>query len=119
MKCYQRWQSQNRRLEENSNWRGGKSFEPYPLIWNKELREFIRERDRRICMICGLPEEINLKKCGEKLGIHHIDYNKENCDRLNLISLCHDCHTMTNFNRDYWQKYFTNLQPSLPIAVNQ
>jgi len=32
-----------------------------------------------------------------------IDYNKENLEESNLISLCMPCHRKTNFNRDYWQ----------------
>ena len=74
----------------------------YPLEFNRVLRESIRERDDRICQLCGKIEENN----GQKLAIHHIDYDKGNCNSDNLISLCVSCHTKTNFNREYWIEFF-------------
>lgn len=38
--------------------------------------------------------------------IHHIDYNKMNSSIANLVSLCHSCHSKTNFNRERWLDYF-------------
>lgn len=38
--------------------------------------------------------------------VHHIDYNKLNCNPNNLITLCKSCHMKTNFNREYWLDYF-------------
>lgn len=47
--------------------------------------------------------------CGE-LGyeIHHIDYNKDNNDKNNLMLLCKSCHAKTNSSRAYWEKYLKN-----------
>ncbi len=90
-------------LGEKSNlWKGGISFEPYGLEFNEDLREVIRNRDRRKCRIC---EKTELEE-GKKLSCHHIDYNKRNNDPINLISLCIKCHSKTNGNRNYWIKYF-------------
>ncbi len=86
------------------NWRGGKSFEPYPLGWTKTFKEQIRYRDGYRCQMCGMPEVEH----GRKLDTHHIDYDKSNLDQFNLISLCKKCHPKTNFNREYWIKYFNN-----------
>lgn len=83
----------------NPNWKGGLSFEPYPLGWNKTFKEQIRQRDGRKCKICGIPEI----ECKRKLNVHHIDYNKNNLSPDNLISLCGSCHTKTNGNRAYFQ----------------
>ena len=84
----------------NLCWRGGISFEPYSLDWTQTLKRSIRERDRYCCQMCGLPQ-------GDRAhDVHHIDYDKKNCDPKNLITLCHGCHTKTNFNRDYWIKFF-------------
>lgn len=83
-------------LENNPNWKGGKSFEPYPLSWTKELKTFIRKRDNFTCCICN--------KNG--YDVHHIDYNKENCSPDNLITLCRSCHAKTHHNREYWSEYF-------------
>jgi len=43
------------------------------------------------------------------LSVHHIDYNKQNCDDFNLITLCKSCHSKTGFNREYWIEYFNDI----------
>lgn len=86
--------------ENASNWRGGTSFLPYCHKFNNELKERIRERDNRTCQLCAIKEN------GKKLDVHHIHYDKENCDP-DLIALCHCCHAKVNSsNRIYWEKYF-------------
>jgi hypothetical protein len=86
----------------NPNWRGGLSYEPYCEIWTNELKEYIKYRDKNICLnpCCKSSNPSNLV-------IHHIDYNKKNCDQYNLITLCNTCNTEANFNRQwhmYWYK---------------
>lgn len=85
--------------EANPNWRGGIAFLPYCPKFNKELKERIRERDNRTCQLCGIREN------GKKLRIHHIHYDKPNCEP-DLIALCHSCHAKTNGNRDYYETLF-------------
>jgi len=87
--------------ERNHNWRGGISFEPYPLGWNKTFKEQIRYRDKYKCQLCGVSEV----ECNRRLEVHRIDYNKKNLNTENLISLCKSCHMRTNFNRDYYYTY--------------
>lgn len=82
------------------NWQGGKSFEPYTIDWTNNLRISIRERDKYTCQIC------NEKQGDRAHHIHHIDYNKLNCNPNNLITLCHSCHMKTNRNRELWVNYF-------------
>ena len=84
---------------KNPNWRGGISFESYSIEWTETLKRAIRERDKYICKMCN--------DYGNE--IHHIDYNKINCNPVNLITLCHSCHSKTNFNRKNWIIYFKNL----------
>lgn len=91
------------REEKNPNWRGGIGYLPYPFEFNGELKETIRDRDNHICQLCGIPE----CECDRRLLIHHIDYDKTNCARDNLISLCNRCHGRVHYNRDYWQSYFS------------
>ena len=91
-----------------SNWQGGISFEPYPLDWTNDLRESIRKRDNYICQECGIHQD-ELKGFYRKLDIHHIDYDKDNLNPNNLISLCKSCHVKTNFNRKYWIEYFNKF----------
>lgn len=88
------------RREKHYNWQGGISNNPYSVDWTETLRRSIRERDNYICQLCS-------KLQGDiALPVHHIDYNKQNCNPNNLITLCANCHCKTNFNREYWTKYF-------------
>ena len=88
--------------KNHHDWQGGISFEPYGLEFNNDLREVVRNRDRRKCFICEKTELENR----EKLTVHHIDYNKQNNNPNNLITLCRGCHIKTNSNRDNWINYF-------------
>lgn len=85
------------------NWRGGLS--PYPKGWTDTLRKSIRQRDNYVCQICGMRQD-KLKGMFKKLDVHHIDYNKDNLNPNNLITLCQKCHMKTNYKRRYWKKYF-------------
>ena len=77
----------------------------YPNKFNKILKQSIRARDNHVCQICGK----TTKKNGRALDVHHIDYIKSNLDPENLISLCQNCHSETNGNRDIYQEYFKIL----------
>lgn len=88
--------------ERHPCWKGGIGKKPYPFDFNKELKELIRKRDHYTCQLCGMPECEN----GQKLTIHHIDYNKDNLDPKNLTSLCRRCNPKVNFKREHWQKFF-------------
>ena len=86
------------RGEKNYFWKGGiTSFEPYSIDWTETLRRSIRERDRYTCQLCGKEPAVS---------VHHIDYNKKNCNPTNLITLCKNCSSKVNFKRTYWKKYF-------------
>ena len=107
--------------ERHYNWQGGKSFEPYGLEFNGELREQIRKRDACRCQQCFRHQDELYTKSGRKyrLIVHHIDYDKKNNNPENLISLCMGCHFQTNFSREDWTKYFRdktdgNYQPLYP-----
>lgn len=86
-------------------WEGGISFEPYSQEWTKILKDIIRQRDNYKCHLCG-----NKKKGSQSLPVHHIDYDKKNCNPDNLITLCPTCHGKTNQNRQYWINYFRQPQ---------
>lgn len=86
--------------ENHPNWQGGVSRQIYGEDWTITLRRSIRERDGYRCQVCGFAQ-------GDRaFPVHHIDYNKKNCDPDNLITLCYSCHTKTNKNRVKWQEYF-------------
>ena len=71
------------------------------------IKEQIRERDNHKCQICGE------KQGKRKLDVHHIDYDKENLDLNNLITLCRSCHTKTLFNKDYQHAYCKYLMEEI------
>jgi hypothetical protein len=75
---------------KNPMWKGGVSFEPYGLEFNEELKEQIRKRDNYTCQECGISQE----ELGYKLHVHHIDFNKQNNNAMNLVSLCRGCHSL-------------------------
>ena len=95
--------------ENHPNWLGGKSREPYSIFFDIKLKEEIRKRDNYECQLCYITEEEHIIVFGEIFSIHHIDYDKRNCEKKDLITLCHNCHTRTNYNRTYWQEYFEKL----------
>jgi hypothetical protein len=96
------------RGDKSPNWRGGIQYEPYPAAFNDYLKEEIRKRDNYTCQMCGMIDEEHIQIYGYCLSIHHIDYIKENCHKSNLISLCNQCHSRTNYNREHWINYFRN-----------
>ncbi len=92
-------------------WKGGISFEPYGLEFNRELREQIKARDGYRCQECFKHESELFTKTGKprKLACHHCDYDKNNNSPENLLSLCIPCHSKTNFKRKHWTKYFQKM----------
>jgi len=85
--------------EKSSFWRGGAFTNLYPTKWTRALKRLIRERDNYTCQLCGKESKMGL-------SVHHIDYNKENCNEENLITLCKSCHSKTGKPREKWMKFF-------------
>ncbi len=86
--------------EKHSRWAGGLSRYPWPLKFNDSLKRRIRKRDNETCQECGA-------KTG--LTVHHIDYDKNNCDDCNLIALCRRCNSRANSNRREWQAKYSAM----------
>lgn len=108
--------TQKRKL--NSNYINGISRLPYTLEWTKDLKEEIRKRDNYACKLCNITEEEHISIIGCLLSIHHIDYDKQNCNESNLVTLCKQCNSRVNFNREYWKNYFKNLLASIKLKEN-
>jgi hypothetical protein len=87
----------------------GQGYDPYSKDFTPTLRKEIRERDNHTCQCCGMTQAEHLEKYNNSLDIHHIDYNKMNCDKDNLITLCHKCNMKANFNIDYWYAFYTYI----------
>ncbi len=73
----------------------------YPAAFKTWIRKEIRKRDNFTCQICG--------KISKSLDVHHIDYDKKNIEKQNLISLCHSCHSKTQARRNYWKSHLQQL----------
>lgn len=93
--------------DKNPMWKGGISYEGYSEEWTNELKTLIRKSYGFCCLICH--------KNG--FDVHHIDYNKKNCNPTNLVCLCRSCHMKTNTKREYWQEYFTNLKMTQGVVI--
>jgi len=91
--------------ENNSQWQGGKSFEPYGIEFDKEFKQQIFERDNYTCQCSDCEHKSNL------LDAHHIDYDKKNNIIENIITLCRSCHSKTNGkkNRQYYTEFYQNI----------
>lgn len=100
--CSRRCAELDMTKEKHPCWKGGISKEPYPFDFDKELKEIIKKRDGYQCQLCDISQN------GIELSIHHIDYNKKNLNKANLITLCKACNAKVNFNRNYWKNYFTD-----------
>jgi hypothetical protein len=105
IKCLNIWQGGR----NSYNWQGGISFEPYDSNFNKVLKRYIAERDSWTCQICF--------KKRKKGHIHHIHYNKQDSRPETLIFLDIECHTKTNYNRDYWFAFFCYVLKRKPEEV--
>lgn len=91
-------------------WRGHPRYMGYPREWSKELRESIRNRDERKCRFPNCTySDVNHSK---KLHVHHINGDKSNCRKLNLISLCNKHHMYiegTYSRARSWEDYFYSI----------
>jgi len=98
----------SKRGKEHSSYINGKGYEPYSLEFTEKLKELIRKRDNYQCQgeDCSMTEEEHLIVYGRVLEIHHIDHNKQNCDKSNLITLCKQCNIRANSNIEYWQEFY-------------
>lgn len=101
---------------KHPKWRGGATLEPYGIGWTMAKKKLAKERDYYTCQFCFQKKEI--------LDEHHIDYNMNNNDIDNWISLCHSCHSRlhayTKVNREYWQHYYKlymSLRRTLMLPV--
>jgi len=77
---------------KNPAWIDGRSYDKHYLPEFRRIRKEILKRDK-CCQICG---------GNNKLCVHHINYNKDNNNPDNLLTLCNSCHSKTNHNRNRW-----------------
>jgi len=103
--CRGKWGSLYNTGENSSNWQGGISADPYCLVFkDKGWRSIIKERD--IDRFCWNPLCWGKGNCQT---LHHINYDKKDCDLRNIITVCNSCNTRANGNREYWEAFYTEL----------
>ena len=90
--------------KNNAGWIDGRSCKPYTLEFTDQLKREIRERDNHICQYCGILAAI------EQHSVHHINYDKEDCRKRNLITLCRSHNGEANFSTGKWRFLFETLQ---------
>jgi hypothetical protein len=102
-------------------WRGGLSDRKYCWKFNERTKEVIREKFNRECYLCSKSEHDN----GQKLSVHHCDYNKSaGCRGMmwSLLPLCFADHIRTNYNRWYWfcllRDYWIYEYPGFELWIN-
>jgi len=95
---------------KSHNWKGGISYEPYCPKFTNEFKERVRAFFGYQCQMCG-----HVWQEGErKLAVHHVNFRKDSCCSNEImplfVPLCHQpCHTKTNFNRVFWEYWFTEM----------
>ena len=90
--------------EKNPSWIDGLSFEPYTKEWmNKLYKKTIMDRDNNQCQNTVCTKKYN------SVGLHHINYKKKDCSRINLITLCQSCNSRANFNRNEWEQHYLKI----------
>ena len=89
------------------NYIDGNGYLPYSVEFTDKLRNVIKERDSYTCQCCGMTQKEHFKKYNRDIEVHHIDYNKYNCEEDNLITLCKYDNIKANFNKDYWYAYYS------------
>jgi len=94
-----------RRGHMSPSWRGGVSSHMYCVVWRyNSWREIIYNRDSD--KFCWNPQ---CSGNGTKETLHHINYNKKDCSLNNIIKICNSCNSTANFNRSWWQSFYTAL----------
>jgi 5-methylcytosine-specific restriction endonuclease McrA len=80
---------------------------PYTsAFYNLDYRYIILEEQQQICLICGT----KIEDYDGVFQLHHIDYDKQNDKRENLVFLCNSCHTKTGYDREKWMGFFNDKQ---------
>jgi len=92
--------------EKHPLWKEGKI--KYPEEFDISLRRSVRYKYNNCDFFSGLHK--NIISPHRELSVHHIDYNKNNCDIDNLIPLTISNHARTNVIRWFWEKLIKNTQ---------
>ena len=95
------WSEARRRAQKVRTRPVIKNDREYHPLWH-EIRRIVYKRDDWTCQECGAHCHNNIK-----IQCHHIDYDINNNDLSNLITLCSSCHMKTNFKRLDWITHYS------------
>jgi 5-methylcytosine-specific restriction endonuclease McrA len=76
------------------------NYKNYPKEWKIISKAIIKKQDNK-CYLCPAENYKPHWKTGSKviLTVHHIDGNKKNSSKYNLIALCQRCHLRLDLER--------------------
>ena len=111
--CFRSWLSEEADAEhwQRPNW-GCAGLEYYGDGWTAEKRETVRHRDGQECKLCSMTRESHYQRYSENLHVHHIrkartvEKASERNNPSNLITLCRDCHYISE-----------SMAPLLPSGI--
>ena len=95
--------------DKNPRWIDGRSFGKYCIKFNNAFKHHIRTIFENKCFVCGINELNN--PGGQKLHVHHIDYNKNSLctgKAWAFVPLCSSHHGNSNGKKWYWFNLLIN-----------
>lgn len=96
----------------NPNWKGGcEKTGGYGHNFNNKLKEEIRIRDNHAC------QNPQCKKISQCIEVHHIDYDKKNNEKYNLITLCKSCNMSANWDREWHTTFYQSIMEKRCLLV--
>ncbi len=101
------------------NYIDGSSERKYPKEFNNKLKAKIRKRDNYQCQNCDMIDEEHIIIYGSHIEVHHIDYDKENSNEENLVTLCKQCNLRANYNHSYWIVNYTSMVERKILKFNK
>lgn len=75
-----------------------KLYEPSPD--KSLLKRWVEGRDQNLCQLCGKEDSEN---------IHYIDYDHDNLNLSNVITLCDKCLEKVSYNETFWEVVLSGL----------
>ena len=101
---HKRKNSEAKKGSKHPLWLGGISNGDYcPIFSDKEFKQMIKDRDGNKC----LNPYCNNKH--KELHIHHINYDKQECNESNLITVCRSCNSKANTDRDWHKEWYSTI----------
>lgn len=90
--CQTCWRNSHFIEEKHPNWRGGES------VYRDILK---RTGVKAVCVCCKTSDE-------RVLSAHHIDHNRHNNDKSNLVWVCFNCHFLIHHDKKFKEDFLKN-----------